>query len=91
MMPGARVDQAETVPQAIGMATISEAQVIAQVTERLIAAHADLPPDHFAAAVDPAWDARFNQSSVREFVPLLVERRARSELANTAPVPVWSS
>ena len=36
--------------------------------------------DHVAAVVQHVY-ARFNQSTLRDFIPLLVERRAREELA----------
>ena len=50
------------------------------VQRRLAQKYAELPHDHVAAVVQRAY-ARFNHSTVREFVPLLVERRAREELA----------
>ena len=52
------------------------------VQRRLAQQYAELPHDHVAAVVQRAY-ARFNQSSLREFVPLLVERRAREELASS--------
>jgi len=73
------------------MAQVSEATMIAQVVDRLSTAYADLPPDDVASVVNAAH-SRFNDSPVREFVPLLVERRARIELASRlGSVPVWST
>lgn len=53
---------------------------MAKLEERLTGTYADLPPDRISAAVQAAL-ARFEQSPIRDFVPLLVERRARAELA----------
>jgi hypothetical protein len=52
------------------------------VQRRLAQKYADLPHDHVAAVVQHVY-ARFNLSTVRDFVPLLVERRAREELATS--------
>ncbi|MCW2730767.1 MAG: Uncharacterized protein JWR13_1583 [Mycobacterium sp.] len=52
---------------------------MAQVEERLTSKYADLPPDRVSMAIQQAH-ARFEQSKIRDFVPLLVERRARAEL-----------
>lgn len=52
------------------------------VQRRLAQKYEELPHDRVAAAVQRAY-ARFNQSTVRDFVPLLVERRAREELAKS--------
>jgi hypothetical protein len=49
---------------------------------RLAQKYAELPHDHVAAVVQHVY-TRFNQSTVREFIPLLVERRAREELARS--------
>src|ERR1700694_5247008 len=68
------------VPQAVDVAQISETLLIDQVVQRLTTRYAGLPPDQVAGAVRSAH-ARFEQSPIREFVPLLVERRARSELS----------
>jgi hypothetical protein len=64
-----------------GMPREERAQIDA-VQRRLALKYAELPDDHVAAVVQRAY-ARFNQSSLREFVPLLVERRAREELARS--------
>jgi hypothetical protein len=52
--------------------------------------YAELPADHVSAAVYGAH-ARFEGCRIREFVPLLVERRARQELARGADVIAWST
>ncbi len=54
------------------------------VERRLAQKYAELPHDHVAGVVQRAY-ARFNQSTVRDYVPLLVERRAREELAKAMP------
>ena len=52
------------------------------VQRRLAQKCAELPHDHVAAVVKQVY-ARFNQSTVRDYVPLLVERRAREELSKS--------
>jgi len=52
------------------------------VQRRLAQKYAELPHDHIAAVVQHVY-ARFNQSTVRDYVPLLVERRAREELTRS--------
>lgn len=54
--------------------------LIDQVVERLATSYTDVTPDQVANVVYGAH-ARFEQCPVREFVPLLVERRAREELS----------
>jgi hypothetical protein len=61
---------------------MSEAVLLAEVERRLAGTYADLPPDRISSAVQKA-QAQFEQSPIRDFVPLLVERRARAELAST--------
>ena len=61
------------------MAEISEELMIADVERRLTSTYGHLPPDQISAAVHNAR-ARFAQSPIRDFVPLLVERHARAEL-----------
>jgi hypothetical protein len=62
------------------MADLSEQAAMAQVEGRLTSKYADLPADRVSMAIQQAH-ARFEQSKIRDFVPLLVERRARAELA----------
>ena len=52
------------------------------VQRRLAQKYAELPHDHVAAVVQHVH-ARFNKSTVRDYVPLLVERRAGEELARS--------
>jgi hypothetical protein len=59
----------------------SERALIAEVERRLISKYAQIPPDQISIAVQHAH-ARFEHSRIRDFVPLLVERHARAELAN---------
>jgi hypothetical protein len=63
------------------MLHISEENRIANLIERLAAAHTELPSDQVTTAVNDAL-ASFAGASVREFVPLLVERRACKQLTN---------
>jgi hypothetical protein len=62
------------------MAEISETVMLAEVEQRLISTYANLPPDRVASVLQHAH-AHFATSPIRDFVPLLVERRARAELA----------
>jgi hypothetical protein len=62
------------------MPEVSESASIHQVRERLIGKFAQTPPDQIHAAVSQAH-AMFEHSKVRDFVPLLVERRASKELS----------
>ena len=78
------------VPQAVGVAQISEAQLIDELVARLTRSYAHLPHDQVCIAVRDAL-ARFEQSPIREFVPLLVERRARAELSRHAELIAWST
>lgn len=59
---------------------MSETVKIAEVERRLSSTYADVPRDRVVAAVQSA-QAEFDTSPIRDFVPLLVERRARAELA----------
>lgn len=56
-----------------------ERVLIGDVERRLANKYAALPHDHVAAVVQHAY-ARFQSSRVRDFIPLLVERRADEEL-----------
>jgi hypothetical protein len=62
------------------MADLSEQAAMAQLEQRLTSKYADVPPDRVASAIRQA-QARFERSKIRDFVPLLVERRAHAELA----------
>jgi hypothetical protein len=65
------------------MAEISEQTQIAEVERRLTSKYAKLPPDQISSVVRQA-QARFTQSPIRDFVPLLVERHAHAELAEAS-------
>ena len=55
---------------------------IEAVQRRLAQKYAQLPHTHVAAVVEQSY-GRFDQCALRKFVPLLVERRAREELARS--------
>lgn len=59
---------------------MGEQALIDAVIQQLVANYSWLPPRQVADVVQAAY-ARFAECRVREFVPLLVERRARAELA----------
>ena len=56
-----------------------ERVLIDEVERRLGEKYTALPSDQIAAVVQHAY-ARFQSSRVRDFIPLLVERRAHEEL-----------
>lgn len=56
-----------------------ERVLIGDVERRLAKKYTALPHDHVSAVVQHAY-ARFRSSRVRDFIPLLVERRADEEL-----------
>jgi len=60
---------------------MSEQVALTQLEDRLSCAFADIPADRIQSAMRSAH-ARFEDSKIRDFVPLLVERRVRAELAN---------
>jgi hypothetical protein len=62
------------------MAEISEGLLIAEVERRLTNKYAHVPTDQVCTAIQRVY-AQFEQSPIRDFVPLLVERRAGAELA----------
>ena len=55
------------------------------VERRLAQQYSELRHDHVVAVVQQVY-ARFNRSTVRDYVPLLVERRAKEVLARLAAV-----
>lgn len=65
------------------MVRISEEVMIAEVLIRLGAAYPESPAGEVERCVRSAQE-HFQSSPIREFVPLLVERRARAELARPA-------
>ena len=62
------------------MAAKTEEQVFSEIETRLTAKFADLPPARVTTVIDGARQ-QFADSTIRDFVPLLVERRAEEELA----------
>jgi hypothetical protein len=64
------------------VAEISERTLIDEVERRLIRKYAHLAPNQISTAVQRAH-ARFEQCPIRDFVPLLVERRVRQELSRS--------
>ena len=65
-------------PERVG--EVSEQALIGQVVERLARNNPTVPQEIVATLVNEAH-SRFDQSKVRDFVPLLVERRAKVLLA----------
>lgn len=63
------------------MRTRSESELIADVQDRLVKRFNTFPAERVSAAVETAHH-RFEGSLIRDFVPLLVERRVASELEN---------
>ncbi len=59
---------------------VSEQALIGQVVERLARNHPAVPQEVVATLVNAAH-SRFDQSKIRDFVPMLVERRAKVQLA----------
>jgi hypothetical protein len=62
------------------MIGLSEQTIIDQLIEGLMRKYPAVPPDTVAVVVRGIHD-RFDGRPLRDYVPLLVERRARSELA----------
>jgi hypothetical protein len=58
----------------------SEAASIDEVQQRLVRKFSHVPKEQISTTVAHAH-ARFEHSRVRDFIPLLVERRAGAELA----------
>ena len=59
---------------------MSEQQVIEQIAERLSGAYPTVAPDVVSKIVNEKH-ARFEGRPLRDYVPLFVERHARTELA----------
>ena len=69
------------------MIELSEQTIIEEVADRLTRKYPTIPPDALTAVVRGVH-ARFHGRPVREYVPLLVERFAREELAGRLRSPV---
>lgn len=65
--------------QAVAMAEKSEATAIAEIEHRLESKYPDFPQHEVRRIVQTAH-ARFAQSTIRDFVPLFVERNAAERL-----------
>jgi hypothetical protein len=61
------------------MIGLSEQTILDQLIEEMTRTYPAVPPDT-VAAVARGVHARFDGRPLRDYVPLLVERRARSEL-----------
>ena len=61
------------------MSAKTEEQVFTEIESRLTAKFADLPRARVTTVIAGARD-QFAHSTIRDFVPLLVERRAEEEL-----------
>ena len=70
--------------------TIGEEALIDEVHQRLAQKYAHVSPSEVSAAVDAAL-MNFERSSIRDFVPLLVERRASAQLAKGEVAPAVKS
>jgi hypothetical protein len=62
---------------------LSEQTIINQLTERLMHKYPAVPPDTVATVVR-GFHARFDGRPLRDYVPLLVERQAHSELVKVS-------
>lgn len=62
------------------MIELSEQQIIDQLAERLAILFAEVEGAYVARVVREEY-ARFDGRPIRDFIPLLVERKAKSELA----------
>lgn len=58
----------------------SEQDLLTEIEHRLTSIYTEIDPQQVTATIGQAH-AQFEQSTVRDFIPLLVERRARRELA----------
>jgi hypothetical protein len=70
----------------LSMAKKSERELMDEVVNRLTGAFAQLPAGLITTAVEDAY-MHFTHSVIRDYLPLLVERRARKELALLDLVP----
>lgn len=62
------------------MIELSEQQSIDHITQRLTGAYPTVSPDAVSRLVQEEH-ARFHDSRIRDYVPLFVERHAKTELA----------
>ncbi|MGK9269797.1 DUF3562 domain-containing protein [Williamsia muralis] len=64
----------------------SEHRQIAKIAERLALCHPEIPVADVECLVESIY-ARFDDAHVRDFIPLLVERRAREQLGQRVNEP----
>ncbi len=67
--------------EAVSVAKINEQASVAAVQAHLTSKYPHFSPDEIAATVARVY-ARFDRSRIRDYVPVLVERRARAELSS---------
>lgn len=60
----------------------SEQKALDQIAERMASQFPELPADRIAHAIQGRY-AEFDGSRIRDFVPVLVERSVRSDLAGS--------
>ena len=68
------------------MAKKSERELLDEVVQRIVGNFSQLHPGLIATAVEDAY-VLFEHCVIRDYIPLLVERRARKELAPLAANP----
>jgi hypothetical protein len=68
------------------MAKKSEREVLDEVVQHLSSEFTQLPAGLIATVVEDGY-LHFQQSVIRDYIPLLVERRARNQLARLAAHP----
>jgi hypothetical protein len=64
------------------MPEIDERVMVAEVERRLADSYAGVPAERITSIVQSAY-AQLEHSRIRDFLPLIVERRARTELARS--------
>jgi hypothetical protein len=79
MSPGAQVDGMVNGDQTSGVIELSEQTVIEQLVQRLTSRYPAISESTVASVVRDVH-ARFEGRPLRDYIPLLVERNARSEL-----------
>ena len=70
----------------LSVAKKSERELLDEVLQRAVGKFSQLPPGVIAAVVEDTW-MDFAHSVIRDYIPLLVERRAHKQLALLAADP----
>ena len=78
--PFTQVDETVNRGHSYAVIELSEQQIIDQIAHRLSGAYPTVSPEAVSRLVHELH-ARFNGSRIRDFVPLFVERLAKTELA----------